>query len=103
MTQTQTTENRGRRTAAQLRALIRNDEALVDHLAPWICDHMEAKEYDEARSIGERLAAVGRRLQARRAELVDLSIITFPAAPASNATLAGALVTTSAAQPGISS
>lgn len=79
------------------RALIRNDEALVEHLAPQAAELAFGGEEDfaAARVIAARLTVVGVRLQARRAQLHHLN--AGPAA--SNDSTSAALVTHSAAGP----
>jgi hypothetical protein len=89
-----------------LRALIRNDEALVEHLAAQlegadgIVDALPTPDgySDERAALLERLGDVIRRLQLRRARLQAL---TSPTATASHEeSLAGSLVTPTAALPG---
>lgn len=85
--------------AAQLRALIRTDEALVDHLAPQAAELSFAGEEGQAAAlvIAARLQVVGLRLRAREAELAR---VNSPAAPATrNESSEGSMVTTRAAQP----
>jgi hypothetical protein len=80
-----------------LRALIRNDEALVDHLAPQAAEKAFGgeEEFAAAREIAARITVVGLRLQDRRAQLHTLTA----GCTAHPETLAGSLVTRSAAQP----
>lgn len=67
-------------TPGQLRALIRNDEALLEHYAQWV-ESLEPGQLAPVK-LAERISQTMKRLHARRTVLLN-SIL--PAAPASTA------------------
>lgn len=80
-------------TAHQLRGLIRNDEALVEHYVQWLAS-LEPGDLAPV-PLAERISQTMQRLKARRIALAEL---LSPAA-STDETLAGSLVTKNRAQP----
>jgi hypothetical protein len=80
--------------ATQLRALLRNDEALLEHYEQWAADLRPGDVLPYC--LQDRVTQVIAR---QREHLRDYLALTSPAAPAPTETLAGSLVTNRAAQP----
>lgn len=80
--------------AYQLRALIRNDEALLAHFGEWTAEHLAGQCASSPEL--EAMEAVLRRLRERRAALAAHSM---PAPTATHEAPAGSLVTIGAPVP----